>query len=540
MTRFAHGAFGSAFLPLLLALPAPLRAQGEPLDPSATAPLLASDFGPLRGTRIEGAPALRCWKAIPFAAPPLGALRWQPPRDPRPWTEPRDAWSFGAICPQPSLGAFSRGLANESEDCLTLNVWAPERAEGAPLLPVLVWIHGGGLVIGGASAPYYDAAVLARSGAVVISIQYRLGPLGFFAHPALVAEGGASVANLGLLDQIHALRWVQRHAERLGGDPQRVTIFGESAGALSVSCLLVSPLAKDLFQRAILQSGTATGAQLPTLDDAQRAARALATEELGVAKDATVLEAVAALRAIEAERLIEILRPGIDPQRGTRWRAIVDGAVLPDQPQALFARGAFHRVPILIGANSGDGSVFAPLWPVKGALSWKLALRGLLGAERAPQVLALYPWDAADPTGTVERLLTDQAFVAPARRLARDVARAGGAAWLYHFDYVSSAPAAQRTTAAHGAEIPLLFGLEPLGRASERDRAVGAALREHWLRFAATGAPVAEAPSWPRIDADLAQPARAMYFRAEPRLGEAPARAACDLWDAIGFVERER
>ncbi|MBL8901117.1 MAG: carboxylesterase family protein [Planctomycetes bacterium] len=514
--------------------------QEERAPSALAAPLLESDFGPLRGERLEGAPALRCWKAIPFAAPPVGARRWQPPSDPRPWTEPRDATNFGAICPQPSLGAFSRGLADESEDCLTLNVWAPERSAEAPLLPVLVWIHGGGLVIGGASAPYYDGAVLARGGAVVISIQYRLGPLGFFAHPALVAEGGASVANLGLLDQIHALRWVQRHAARLGGDPQRVTIFGESAGALSVSCLLVSPLAKDLFQRAILQSGTATGAQLPTLDDAQRAARALATKELGVAADASALEAVAALRAIEAERLIEILRPGIDPQRGTRWRAIVDGAVLPDQPQALFARGAFHRVPILIGANSGDGSVFAPLWPVKGALGWNLALRGLLGAERAPQVLALYPWNAADPTGTIERLLTDQAFVAPARRLARDVARAGGAAWLYHFDYVSSAQAAQRKTAAHGAEIPLLFGFEPLGRASDGDRAVGAALREHWLRFAATGAPVAELRSWPKVEADAAQSTPAMFFRAEQTLGEAPARAACDLWDAIGIVERER
>ncbi len=296
------------------------------------------DSGGLSGVAADDVVS---FKGIPFAAPPVGDLRWRPPAPPAPWPGVRAATAYGAVCMQKISADNGLGPGPASEDCLTLNVFTPVGKTG-PALPVMVWIHGGGLVNGSGTAALYDGSALARQGVVVVTINYRLGRFGFFAHPALTAEQrGAALANYGLMDQIAALKWVRRNIARFGGDPGNVTIFGESAGGLSVNRLMMMRQARGLFHKAIVESG-AGRERGETLARAEQAGAAFAAK-LGVTAPDP-----AKLRAIPADAIVAA--GDLDLIKGEA--PILDGVLLTENPSAAFAAGRVARVPYLIGSNS--------------------------------------------------------------------------------------------------------------------------------------------------------------------------------------------
>jgi para-nitrobenzyl esterase len=381
---------------------------------------------------------------------------------------------------------------------------------------------------------------------VVVTINYRLGPFGFFAHPALSAESPRGISgNYGLLDQIAALRWVKRNIAAFGGDPERVTIFGESAGAVSVCWLLVSPLAQGLFHRAIAQSGTAGGRlrHVSRLWQGREPMEAIGVRlagELGV-EAATEPEAAAArLRALDAETILEAARPAQGLfGRGIKFGPVLDGRVAPDDPWALLRRGEFHRVPVLVGANADEGTIFLSQLNVRRKLGYRLLLR-TFAREHAEELYACFPAATnRDVPAAISRLVTVTAFVAPARALAREVASHGGKAWLYHFTRAAATGRFANYGAFHGAEIPYVFGYAGPGakavrtmlRYEEVDRRLAAAMSAAWVRFATAGDPGGgELPEWPAYD-----PAedRLLVFGDEIVAAAGLHREACDLADRI-------
>ncbi|MCU0727651.1 MAG: carboxylesterase family protein [Planctomycetes bacterium] len=475
----------------LIALKAllPAGAREGPVDPR----LVRIDSGDVLGRERDG---MCSWLGIPYAAPPVGDLRWRPPRAVVPWEGVRDCNAFGPSCPQPSgFVRDRRGVGPTGEDCLTLNVWSA--AAPRERRPVMVWIHGGGFTTGSGSLSYYDGAPLARRGVVLVTINYRLGPFGFFAHPALSAESERKVSgNYGLLDQIAALDWVRRNIAAFGGDPGRVTIFGESAGAASVAALMVSPLAKGLFHRAIAQSGGVSGIDRK-LRETWRGR--LSLESRGGALSAQLgcekaEDPAAALRAVSAEALLAASRAEpatIDPER--RYGPVVDGYVLPDDPVKLWREGKQHALPLIAGSTADDGSVFAREGLVRSEFGYRLAVRRVFGAD-AEAVLALFPpAREGEVSATFRRLVTISSFVAPAREMARAMERVPAKAWLYHFTRVTPAGRLLGLGAPHGCEIPFVFGNPPAGLpVGEVDRELSEAIQRYWVSFAATGVPATE------------------------------------------------
>lgn len=484
----------------------------------------------------SGRPAVAVFRGIPYAAPPVGPLRWRPPEPARPRGGVRPARDFGPSCPQSNrLDGFARGIAaafgradrvppsnrRTSEDCLTLNVWTPDSAAHGPGRPVMVWIHGGSNLSGEGSAPLYDGSALARRGVVVVTLNYRLGALGFLAHPALTAESpDRSSGNYGLLDQIAALRWVQRHIAGFGGDPGRVTVFGESAGSIDLLHLLASPAARGLFHRAIAQSGAPMGA-VPRLAAAEPGGAALA-QALGAADLAALRTAPADRILAEADRLLAAGRLTLGP--------VVDGAVLPDAPGRLFDRGRQHPVPLLIGSNAREMASLPYYLPridrtVAGYAGYLRAIAG----PGAPRLAQLYPASAdGEVEGALTDLTTDLYFTCPARFAARRMARAGAPAWLYHFTRVL--PGGERLGAYHAAEIGYVFDTrEPWLPAAAEDAALTDAMMRYWVRFAATGDPNGDGlPLWPAHDEPGGR-----YLELDRRI-EAKAglkQEACDLVD---------
>ena len=434
--------------------------------------LVQTRDGMVRGVRSAG---IRSFLGVRYAAPPAGPLRWMPPQPPAPWSGVRAADAHGSPCPQP-------GQAEPmSEDCLTLDVWTP--ADRGEVLPVMVWIHGGGF---GRGAGTIDATALAREGIVVVSIQYRLGALGFLAHPAL--QRSSPEANFGLLDMVAALSWVQRNAEAFGGDPERVTIVGASAGGMAVQSLMVVPQARGLFSSAIAQSGYATWPlprtrRVPAVDGAE-GAEAIAMDLIARA-DPAPTHTAETLRAIPAGRLV------FEGQ----FHPVVDGAVLPEEPGILFARGVQHRVPMVLGGSSYEGSVLE---------NGRWILPDFLAGEGGPEdeVRRLYADDfVVDPGLGVSRCFGDHRYLLGARYLAKQASRADQPAWLYYFAYEPEEAAGAR----HYAEVPLLFGQIPqrgCGPDPEVDR-VARQLRAYWLQFVRTGDPNhAGAPPWPRYQTE--------------------------------------
>ncbi|WP_372785239.1 carboxylesterase/lipase family protein [Phenylobacterium sp.] len=483
---------------LALAICLCLARPAAPALAAVTGDPIGVDGGQVSGVWRENA-AVRAYLGVPFAAPPLGDLRWKPPHPPRAWTGVKAAVAAGPQCvqrptPPASLGYEVYGSPPQSEDCLTINVWAPPAKPGARA-PVIVWIYGGSFDHGSAGYPVYDGARLARRGVVVVSFNYRVGVLGFMAHPELTAEGGGASGNYGFLDQVAALAWVKRNAAAFGGDPANVTIFGQSAGAGSVYALMASPLARGLFQRAIAESLGLF--ELGSLAQGEANGRKIAAT-LGAAS-------LAELRTLPADSFLapELAAP-----------PIVDGRFLSETLSATFARGGEARVPLLTGWNSDEGTKY-PVFPTRAA--FRNVLQAVFGAnaERAGAFFAT-PTDADAVEQSLE-LTRDVGFAARIYRGARLHARSGQPVYLYHFErrspfrpgqHFSEIEPASRFGAYHAAELPYVFAtLDTIDRDFEpADRALSGLLQTYWVNFATRGnpnGPRAAAgrgplPRWPR------------------------------------------
>jgi para-nitrobenzyl esterase len=458
----------AAFLAGLLALWTGGQAGAQ------TGPVVRIDSGGLRGAVDQGVVS---FKGIAYAAPPVGRLRWRPPQPARPWNGVRTADAFGPICPQ-NYNASDNGVGPPlaSEDCLSLNVWAPDLQ--GPLKPVMVWIHGGGFVNGSASAPLYDGAALARQGVVVVTLNYRLGWLGFFAHPAISAEQPAGpLANYGLMDQIAALQWVKRNIAAFGGDPGNVTLFGESAGGMSVNKLMISPAARGLFHKAIVQSGLGRESA-PRLKATNREGFPSA-EAQGQAMAARLGYPKATAAQLRALPIQKILADG-DPYRFSGWGPAIDGQILTADVDDAFQQGLEMRIPYLVGSNSLE---FPPSSDT--TIDWQWG-QSRLPAKTRQAIAKAY----GDEEALRLNLVSDVLFTEPARLLAG--LHAGRApTWLYRFSMVSPSARDRFSGAPHASERQYVFQtLEastwPTG---EDDRAVSQLMSAYWVAFAKSGDP---------------------------------------------------
>jgi para-nitrobenzyl esterase len=490
-----------------LALASPALAQKAP---TVTAPA-----GALQG-RMDS--EIRAFKGIPYAEAPVGQLRWAPPKPATAWGGVRQAESFGPACFQPTPAGpsiYSDGAPPMSEDCLSLNVWAPENARKAP---VLVWIHGGSLNTGASSERMYDGVKLAKRGVVVVSINYRLGVLGFMAHPALSAESARGVSgNYGLLDQVEALRWVQRNITAFGGDPANVTIAGESAGGLSVMYLLASPDARGLFAKAIAQS--AYMISTPSLKERQFGE--IPAETIGLTVQSRLKAAdLAALRAMPPKALItQAAAAGYAPF-GT-----IDGKVLPRQIAEVFDRGEQARVPLIAGFNSGEIRslrFLAPPLPANAA-AYETTIRERY-LELAPEFLRLYP--GGSPEQSILASTRDGIYGWTAQRLAAKQTAAGRPAYLYIFDHGYPAADNAGLHAHHASELPYMFGnagrlpeLWPKPPTSPAESRLSDAMIAYWTSFTRTGTPAAPGEAtWPAYSASEGY----MLFQDVPTAGQHP------------------
>ena len=523
MTRVSHPPARRSILAVCCAV----------LAASCGAPDAHRDAGPPRATLdagvVEGVfavndSALAVFKGIPFAAPPTGPLRWKPPEPVAHWQGIRKADSLPPICSQKryDIDYFDRLVKRVggtsppqpslpmSEDCLFLSVWTAN-LRGAQKQPVMVWIHGGGNVDGWATHGSIDGAALARRGAVVVMVQYRLGALGFLADSRLTAESPHhSSSNYGLLDQIAALRWVRRNAAAFGGDSTRVTIFGQSAGAVDVTCLMVSPLARGLFQRVIAQSGSCSWPMpelerpvtgLVALPAAERSGEKLA-KNLRVARERDVL---AAMRAKSAEQIVSASADDPDISRDVA----VDSWVIPTQPDLAFANGAQASVPVLIGSNEDEMRNLVRALPVPRMQEYPRLLLNAFGGNPLfrpliPKLLAAYP--ASDTAAAQRRLFeaNSDGFGAGARWIARAMRKAGQRdVYVYRFTHVIQSPGGRTLGAFHVAEMPFVFGNDPGWPKGAQDSTLGEAIRGYWVEFARTGNPNGEGrPAWPMYEPD--------------------------------------
>lgn len=455
--------------------------------------LVNTSKGKLRGTVVDG---VHSFKGIPFAAPPLDARRWVGPQPASAWSGELAADAYRPACqqaPYPSGSIYSQDLPAKSEDCLYLNVWS---ADLFPVekAPVMVWIHGGSFTRGAGSVPTYDGAKLAQKGVVLVTINYRLNIFGFLSHPQLTAEQGGSSGNYGLLDQISALRWVNDNIALFGGDPERVTIFGESAGSSAVNYLLSSPLAAGLFSQAIGQSGGSLSPQEELIDGHA------VGEELFTAAG---VENIAALRALPTEK-VQSLFSDFEAQ-GKRIRPLVDGRVVPEQTLALFKRGAYNKVPSLVGYNKDESTAFA-LYPsipflFKTQDKFEEGLKDYFG-------IAAYPfiWAYPEQSGSQQPYLDfwrDLIFGWNMHTWARLNEAAGESSWLYFFSHVPGNEAGEQLGAFHAAEIPYVFGNNV--PQSSSDQRVHELVQNFWVNFAKTGDPNGEGlPVWPRYGSNEA------------------------------------
>lgn len=433
---------------------------------------VAVDSGAVTGATVDG---VTVFKGIPYAAPPVGALRWSAPAPVQPWSTPRDATAYGPDCMQNPLPGIKPGERPMSEDCLTLNVWTPKPAKSAKL-PVMVWIHGGGFVGGSGTLSETDGSLLAKRDVVVVSFNYRLGRFGFFSHPAL-GHGG----NWGLMDQIAALKWVQRNIAAFGGDPARVTIFGESAGGESVSRLMASPAAKGLFAGAIVASGGGRD-DWPSLADAQAKGQAFAARA-----DAADL---AALRALPAETVLGSI--ALMSKEDDRYSGpMTDGTIVPANADAIFAAGKQARIPYIIGSNDDElGFIPAPFRAMVNG-----PVEKALGSAAAGVKAAYASEDEANC-----RLGGDAIFAEPALAFGLSQARAGAPAFLYRFGYVAEGQRKPDVGAVHASDVAFQFGnLAP--DATAADRTAAKLIGDYWTNFAKTGDPNGKGlPAWSRLD----------------------------------------
>jgi para-nitrobenzyl esterase len=457
------------------------------------------DTGRLKGT-VAG--SVVSFKGIPYAAPPVGDLRWRAPQPVKTWSGVRAAAGFGADCMQlPFPGDAAPLGVTPAEDCLYANVWAPAQAS-AKKLPVMIWIYGGGFVNGGSSPAVYDGSQFAKLGVVFVSFNYRVGRFGFFAHPALTKENPSEPhGNYAYMDQIALLKWVQRNVAAFGGDPANVTLFGESAGGMSVQSMMTSPMAQGLFQKAIIESGggRSGGIMPPRYLDRRGPSGAAPAEAAGIAFAKSVkvtgeddAAALAALRSLPADAVVAGLNMST-MMAPTYSGPMIDGKVIVEPSDAAFVAGRAAKIPVIVGANSADigftmarnmDEVFKPF-----------------GAASEAAKSAWDPDKTGDFRAVGTALAADQFMVEPARFLARAVTAAGKPAYEYRFSYVAESMRKQWKGAPHATEIP--FVLDTVEARYEKaltpaDKAIAKAANAYWVNFAKTGNPNgAGLPDWP-------------------------------------------
>lgn len=505
------------------------------LDPET--PVMVAG-GAVRGAAATGNADIVAFKGIPYAAPPVGDLRWRPPAPIVAWEGVRDASASGPICIQ----SGGRDVVQD-EDCLLLNVWAPRETHQPR--PVLFWIHGGGYTGGSGSTAIYDGTQLAADGAVVVTINYRLNVFGFLAHPALSAESphGAS-GNYGLLDMVAALEWVRDNIAAFGGDPGRVTIFGESAGGGAVMSVMLVPQAGGLFHGAIAQSNWINGWDRPLETAAAQGVRVAAA--LGIAEDAG--DALAAMRAASAADVLAASNADAGSpfmRTGNVWAPNVDGWVVPDDPLAMYRAGRQHAVPLITGLNGNEGSLMTRGMDIPDAGAFETYVRSVY-PELADEMLAHY--DASSPAAAkaaVDRVVHDLFFAGPVRAHAEAQAAAGAPTWLYHFTHVPPTAWGAALGSHHAAELVYVFGtltrrdeggerplgLTPVGDYTDTDTALSATMRAYWVQFAATGDPNREGlPPWPAFDPETD---RHLELSSAIAPGTAVDTAGAALWEAL-------
>jgi para-nitrobenzyl esterase len=441
--------------------------------------------GQLRGCRVRDGAVFR---GIPYAAPPVGSLRWRPPEPVQGWTGVRDALEFGPDFPQAANPRFR--APRQDEDCLYLNVWTPAMEPGVAL-PVMVWIHGGGFYMGSGSDMGCDGEPLTREGAVVVTLNYRAGLFGFLAHPALRRESDRQISgNYGLLDVMAALRWVRENIAAFGGDPARITAFGVSAGSASISLLLVSPQAAGLFDRAILHSPGACR-PLASLDEAEHAGQLLGGD-------------IRALRALPARDVLartSLLTPAVRGLTTPRvLRPIRDGWLLPEDERCAFQAGRMHRMPIIVGSNLDEGSQLTRSWPVDTLAAYREQLR-VNFADAADEAASLYPADKdAQARAAVAAMFADTQFNYGTRLLAQCMAGFEPRTWKYLF---TRRRPHQVDGPHHSEEVSHAFGTlaaAPAGESPDFDGAdedLSRVMRKAWVAFAAEGDPnTGGGPHW--------------------------------------------
>jgi para-nitrobenzyl esterase len=506
-------------------------AAAAALAASAQGAEVKIDSGRLSGAVKDG---VQAFKGIPFAAPPVGDLRWRPPQPAQPWSGVRPATEYGHDCMQKPFPSDAAPLGTApAEDCLVLNVWRPD--DGKKALPVMVWIYGGGFVNGGSSPEVYAGDRFARQGVVFVSFNYRVGRFGFFGFPAVTAEHpDEPKGNYGYMDEIAALKWVKRNIAAFGGDPNNVTVFGESAGGGSVHMLLTSPQARGLFAKAIIESGGGRASLLGDRMLSQSKPGLPSLEEIGVnfAKkngiEGTDAAALAKLRALSADQVTDGLNMasmGGGPGGPTYGGPALDGKIVTAPPQDAYKAGLQAKVPIMIGANSADigfsfaktmDEVFAPF-----------------GARKAQAMAAYKAGPTSDPRVVGSEVGMDRGMVEPARFTAAAFAAQGLKAYEYRFSYVADSMKGEwKSGAPHATEIPYVFDTVSAKYGKDltpKDEAVAKAANTYWANFAKTGDP--NGPGLPRWPAYTASGDGVMDFRADgtPVGGPDPWKARLDV-----------
>jgi para-nitrobenzyl esterase len=480
---------------------------------------------------VEGATsgATCTYQGIPYAAPPTGALRWTPPQPAASWTAPRPS-APAAGCAQV---ASNFGTASSSEDCLYLNVWAPASASSSPR-PVMVFVHGGSFLYGSGTFPLYDATNLATAtGSIVVTLNYRLGALGFLSNPALRAEDPtfATAGDYGLLDQIAALEWVKTNIAAFGGSASNVTIFGESAGGTSMFVHLVAPKSKGLFQQVIVESGAAVHGNVSIPQATADALGGDFATSMGCTDSATLLTCLRALP------IATILAAESGSDGAASWWPVTDGVVIPDEPMSLFASGSFTKVPTLVGNNENEGTLFLYQSPPTDAASYQaLAEAGWPGQGAA--IVAEYPVSnyAGSYFQAAADVETDAVFLCPTRKIARAIAMSGTPTFRYDFDHAITFPI-PNLGAFHGSELMFVFGNKLAGLVSlqAEELPLSNEMMGYWGSMAAHGTPNSgdggafvwppyELTTEPEILLDLT-------LSTETELK----KAQCDFWDSIGY-----
>jgi len=477
-----------------LVLVSTCHAQGAHDSSTPTVTLVS---GALRGMRFDNERNGVAFLGVPYAEPPLGELRWKPPESVARWAGIRDASQFGAACPQ--LPEPWLTYPHWSEDCLFLNVWTRQMS-ARHKQPVIGFFHGGSNRAGYSQRDLLGPS-LSRSGIVVVSANYRLGPLGFLAHPALTAESPhASSGNYGLLDQIEALQWVRENIARFGGDPGRITVMGQSSGAVDICLLMASPLARGLFQQAILESGECqstlnkdirTPISVNGISGTGEEAGERLAADLGITNGPNMLQK---LRSVSVDTILKVM----SSDRDLQFDAIVDGWIVPEQPAKIFAEGRQAHIPVLVGSNADEATVFGP-GPAN-LSEYRRFLHSDTGVY-ADQELQAWPASKDSDVPGQYLKLENMSFAYGAWSMARAMMRVQQPAYLYLLTWIQTGKRAS-LGAHHGEELPFLDDVYPSNwGSSDGDKAFGETLRTYWTNFAMTGDPNSPGlPQWTSFD----------------------------------------